>query len=163
MNLPVPQTAQRRTDVTIPRGRAPFLKAAAGLLPALAVVALPKCPFCLLAYFGILGSFGLGASLYQSWLLPISLILLGAVVAMLAFSARRRRGYALLASGLLGAVSILGGKFYFDSAGLIYGGVAVLVLATIFDWLRGLSRSGVPYSYLHQGVRSDLPDRTSNA
>src|SRR5689334_10059242 len=73
------------------------------LLPALLIAALPKCPLCLLAYAGVVGSIGLDPILYRAWLLPLTLVFAAAALMMLAYRAPRRHGYRPL---LLGVVAV---------------------------------------------------------
>jgi len=51
----------------------------------------------------------------------------------LGFRASRRRGYAPFALGLLAAMVVLIGKFWFGSNPAMYGGIALLVSASLWN------------------------------
>jgi hypothetical protein len=107
------------------------------LVTALIVAALPKCPMCLLAYAGILGSLGLGSSagetLYLAWLQPISVLFLGLTVILIALRARHRRGYGPALVATVAASTILLGKFWLDWLPLVYVGLLLIFLAVIWN------------------------------
>jgi len=103
------------------------------LLPALALALLPKCPFCFLAYFGLLGFAGVGSAIYAAWLLPSSLAFLALAVGALAFRASRRHGYGPFFIGLTAAIMILFSKFYLLHELGIYSGMAFLLAASLWN------------------------------
>jgi hypothetical protein len=103
------------------------------LVPALLVAALPKCPLCLLAYAGVLGSLGLDPILYREWLLPTTLVFAAAALAMLAYRAPRRRGYRPLMLGVAAVTMIVTGKFIFDLVALLAAGMVVLLVASVWN------------------------------
>jgi hypothetical protein len=120
-------------------GRAPLSANIAALLPAIGAAALPKltCPACWPAYAGVLSAFGLGFVDYTPYLLPLTLGFLAVTLATLAWRAGSRRGYRPLALGALGAAVTLIGKFAFDSDAALWGGVALLVAASLWNsWPR---------------------------
>ncbi len=82
------------------------LRGSWSIIPAVAAAAMPKCPLCLAAF---LSTIGVGVGVETRWLLPL----------MLAFLARRRRGYKPFSLGLGGAIFVLSGKFYFDDWALV--------------------------------------------
>jgi hypothetical protein len=86
------------------------------------------------------------------YLLPLSGLALALALAALGFRARRRRGYAPLAVGSLGAVLLLLGKFVLDSDLAVYAGVAALVGASLWNaWpVRAPSIPSVPGETLYQ-------------
>lgn len=106
-----------------------MLSACAG---SLALVALPKCPLCLLAWAGVAGSAGF-TSAYGAWLLPATAVALAITVGALAF-AGAGAGPVLLS--LAGAAATLGGKFRLDQPLLLYAGLAALLAATLWSVLR---------------------------
>lgn len=111
------------------------------IFPPLALALFPKCPFCLMAYFGVFGSVGLGSSLYITWLLPLSFIFLGLAVGALAFGSSQCRGYRPFFLGLIAAAIILLAKFYLANGALTYCGMALLFVASFWNsW--PLKRSG---------------------
>jgi len=103
------------------------------LVPALIMAALPKCPLCLLAYAGVLGTLGLDPLLYRAWFLPLTLAFSTATLAVLIFRAPRRQGYGPFAAGLAAVVIILASKFYFNYTLLMYAGMVLLLAASIWN------------------------------
>jgi hypothetical protein len=104
------------------------LSACAG---SLALVALPKCPLCLLAWAGVAGSTGF-ASAYGAWLLPATALALGVTVGALALAGA---GAGPLLLAMAGAAATLGGKFRLDQPALLYAGLAALLAATAWGVL----------------------------
>ncbi len=109
------------------------------VLPGLGVALMPKvvCPLCWPLYAGALSAAGLSFLMEDRWLLPISAAFLVAALAALCWRARTRRGYGPAAAGLVAAAAILVGKFAFESDTAVYGGVAALVAASVWNgWPR---------------------------
>jgi hypothetical protein len=98
---------------------------------SLALAALPKCPFCLLAWAGVAGSAGF-TSAYGAWLLPATAAALAATVGGLAFAGA---GAGPVALSLAGAAATLGGKFRLDQPFVLYVGLAALLGATAWGVL----------------------------
>ncbi len=74
-----------------------------------------------------------------AYLLPLTVFSLALAVAALGFRARRRRGYGPLALGLLAAALVVLGKFTWDWNLAVYGGLAALVGASVWNsWPRGV-------------------------
>lgn len=103
------------------------------VVPALIVVALPKCPLCLIAYASILGSIGLGTSHYQTWLFTATLLFLALAIAMLALRARRRHGYGPFFLGAAAALIVILSKFYIHYEPIVYIGMASLLGASVWN------------------------------
>lgn len=105
------------------------------MLPALGAALLPKaaCPACWPAYAGFLSSIGLGFLLDSLVLLPLTGTFLAVSVFALAFRARRRRGHGPFGAGLVAAAIVLVGKFVLESDAALYGGLAVLVAASVWN------------------------------
>jgi hypothetical protein len=61
------------------------------LLPALALLLAPKCPLCLAAWFGILGSFGASSWMSAAWGTALAAGLLMFTFGALALRARQSR------------------------------------------------------------------------
>ena len=103
--------------------------------PAVGVSLLPKviCPICSPAYAAVLSSVGLGFLVSTAYLLPVTLVFLSLAVVALAFRASTRRGHGPFWMGLAAASSVFIGKFLLDLPALTYGGVAGLVLASIWN------------------------------
>lgn len=109
-------------------------------VPGIAFAFLPKlaCPACWPAYAGLLSSVGLGFLLETAYLFPLTVAFLILAVGALAFRARTRRGYGPLAVGLVVAVVVLVGKFVFESDAAMYGGIGLLVAASVWNaWPKG--------------------------
>lgn len=119
-------TPARRVDLRSARGQWP-------LLPALALVLLPKCPLCLLAYCSVLGSLGASSALIATWGLPLGGGLLATAVVALALRARSSGCYGPLLFGSAAAVVMLGAKFVRPTPGLLYAGAVALVAASLWS------------------------------
>lgn len=104
-------------------------------VPGIASALLPKlaCPACWPAYAGLLSSVGLGFLLNTAYLFPLTAAFLVLAVGALAFRARARRGYGPFAVGLTAATVVLVGKFAFDSNAAMYGGIGLLVAASVWN------------------------------
>ena len=118
-------------------------------LPGIGLSALPKlaCPVCWPAYACLLSSLGLGFLISAAYLLPLTVVFLTLALAALAFRAKSRRGLGPFLIGLIAAMSVLLGKFVWESNVTIYGGVGMLVVASVWDaWPRGerLPQPAVP-------------------
>ncbi len=112
-----------------------MLASISGAAPVLLPVGV--CPACWPAYAGVLSSIGLGFLFNTVYLLPISAACLLLALGALAYRARSRRGYGPLGLGAAGAALALAGKFAFESDQTLYAGVALLVLAAIWNiWPR---------------------------
>ena len=109
-------------------------------LPGIGLSALPKlaCPVCWPAYAGLLSSLGLGFLISPAYLLPLTTVFLTLALAALAFRAKNRRGLGPFLVGLIAAMSVLFGKFVWESNVTIYSGVGMLVVASVWNaWPRG--------------------------
>lgn len=116
------------------------------VLPAIGLALLPKvvCPACWPAYAGTLSVIGLGFLAETAYLLPLTSLFLTVAVGALGFRARRRRGYGPFAAGIVAAVLVIVGKFVVESDLAMFGGVGLLVGASLWNtWPnRNGSRSG---------------------
>lgn len=129
-----PERSQRRVT-SHTRGYRRILAA----LPALGAVLIPgvSCPACWPAYAGLLSSLGVGFVNYTPYLLPLTLLCLAVAVFSLGFRARRRHGFGPLCLGVVAALVVTMGKFLFTSKAAIYGGLVLLVGASIWNsWPR---------------------------
>lgn len=114
-------------------------------VPGIGAAFLPKlvCPACWPAYAAVLSSMGLGFLLETAYLVPLTLLFLGLALVGLGFRARARRGYGPFAAGLLASVLVMIGKFGFESAPAMYGGIGLLVAASAWNaWPQGRSDTG---------------------
>ncbi len=113
-------------------------------LPGVGVSLLPKlaCPLCWPAYAGLLSSVGLGFLVSAAYLLPLTSGFLVIALGAMAFKANSRHGYGPFLLGLLAATAVLLAKFRWESSPTKYGGVGLLVIASLWSaWpIRGVSR-----------------------
>jgi hypothetical protein len=109
------------------------------LIPAIVLVVLPKCPLCLAAWFGILGSVSATAWFSAVWGIPLAAGLLSVALAILGVRARRRRDARPLWVGILGAAALLCGKCFAYGPLLLYAGLGLLAGASF--WSTGLKSS----------------------
>lgn len=107
----------------------------AAALPAVGLAALPKltCPACWPAYAGLLSSFGIGFVNYTPYLFPLTATFLVISVLALAYRSQRRRGYGPFVLGAASAITVLAGKFGYDSDGAMWAGLGLLVIASIWN------------------------------
>ena len=108
---------------------------AATVVPGVGVSLLPKliCPLCWPAYAGLLSTIGLGFLINSRNLLVVTALFLTVAVAGLAFRGGQRRGYGPALVGLAASATILAGKFYLDSLTTMYGGLGLLVAASLWN------------------------------
>ncbi|MCB1948594.1 MAG: hypothetical protein KDF62_06365 [Nitrosomonas sp.] len=99
------------------------------------VAALPvlTCPACWPLYAGLLGALGLGFVDYMPFLLLVTAVLLLISLIPLVWNARQRWGYRPVVAGFMGAVLILYGKIWLLSQPLYYVGIAILLVASIWN------------------------------
>lgn len=76
---------------------------------------------------------GLAFLLQTEYLLPLTAAALLVAVAALGFRAARRWGYRPFLLGLLAAVLVIVGKFALASDWMTYGGIVLLVAASIWN------------------------------
>jgi len=114
-------------------------------VPSIGAALLPVgvCPACWPAYAGILGSLGLGFLLESTYLLPVTIALLGLALFALAFRARSHRGYGPLVLGIASVGFVLAFKFAYASNPLVYAGLFGLVAACMWNaWPKRKSEVG---------------------
>ena len=118
-------------------------------VPGIGVALLPKliCPFCWPLYAGIVSSVGLGFLIGTAYLLPITGAFLILTLVVLGFRATQRRGYGPLVAGVVASAAILIGKFLLESNPIMYIGVGLLVVASVWNaWPRGANKVACPSS-----------------
>jgi len=105
------------------------------IVPAVGISLLPKlaCPACWPAYAGLLSAVGLGFLIDTTYLLPLTVLFLVVAVGALGWRAGNRRGFGPFVLGLLAATIVIVGKFSFDSNSAMYGGIALLVGASMWN------------------------------
>ncbi len=102
-------------------------------IPAAALAALPFCPACYPMYAGILTSLGLSPLSHTGVQATLTLAFLAVSLAALAFRAMARSGYAPLAAGCIASLVVLSGKFGLGIDAMTFSGIAVLVLASVWN------------------------------
>ena len=108
-------------------------------IPGIGVALLPKlfCPLCWPLYAAVVSSVGLGFLIGTAYLLPITGAFLVLTLAVLGFRANQRRGYRPLLAGVVGSAAVVIGKFYLESNPVMYGGVGLLTIASVWNaWPR---------------------------
>jgi len=132
-------TVRSAATVTFPLSRARrSWWTTALVLPGIVVALLPNltCPLCWPAYAGVLSALGLGF-LGTTALLPLTTAFLSIAVGALGLGARRHGAHGPLFVGLVGAVVVLLGKFVLGSELSTFGGVGLLVAASLWSrWPR---------------------------
>lgn len=105
------------------------------VLPAIGVAMLPKlaCPACWPAYAGLLSSVGLGFLIETAYLLPLTVAFLVVAVGAQGIRARSRHGYGPFFAGLSAAAIVVAGKFLFYSDTAMYGGIVLLIGASVWN------------------------------
>lgn len=111
------------------------LRSSLAVLPAIGVALLPKvaCPACWPAYAGLLSAVGLGFLTQTAYLLPLTVAFLIVAVAALGFRARHRRGFGPFLTGVVAALIVIVGKFQWDSDPAMFGGISLLVGASVWN------------------------------
>lgn len=122
---------QKRSD----RRRLSWLWVPLASLPGGLASLLPvaACPLCLPAYAGFLSAVGLGFLLQARYLLPLMVTFLILALLALAYRAHRRRSYAPLVVGAVASAAIVVGRFILVFDGVVYFGVALLIVASIWN------------------------------
>ena len=120
-------------------------------MPGIGVALLPKlfCPLCWPLYAGVVSSIGLGFLVGTTYLLPITSVFLILTLAVLGFRAKQRRGFGPFLLGVAGSIAILIGKFYLESKPVMYGGVGVLAVASVWNALPRRVKAIVQISGVH--------------
>ena len=128
-------------------------------VPSIGVSLLPVglCPACWPAYLGLAGSLGLGFLLETKWLFPLMVAFLLLAVGALAFRARTHRGYGPFVMGISASVVVLLGKFLFNSGAIMYGGIGLLITASIWNaWPKRNKITSCPASVSNTSTTNPL-------
>lgn len=102
----------------------------AGVLPAVAVALMPKCPLCWIA---ILGSLGMGSTIGALWLQPLTVFFLLLAVGAIALRARRLHTYGPLILAAGAAIAIYVFKFAAQIDAGVYLSGAMLIGASVWN------------------------------
>ena len=106
---------------------------------------VPKviCPFCVPALTAVLSSVGLSYVLpTATYLLPMTAAVLSVAVGSLFLTARTNSAFAPFWVGVTASIGILLGRFALNSAGVVYGGVALLIAASVWSVARHRATAG---------------------
>jgi uncharacterized membrane protein len=113
---------------------------------AAAFALVPKviCPFCVPALTALLSSVGLSYLLLTAtYLLPMTAAVLSVAVGSLFVTTRTDSAFGPFWIGLAASIGILIGKFSLNSAAVMYGGVALLIAASVWSVARHRATAGV--------------------
>lgn len=127
-------------------GQTSLLKKLFLALPGIGALLAPVgvCPFCWPVYLGLLASTGLAFLNQEKYLMPIAALLIAIGLAPLAYRARQNRNYGALLLAVAGAAGAFIGKFLVPIAALLYGGLGLLVGASLWPARRRGSGSTEP-------------------
>lgn len=121
-----------------PNDGRPWLRSLA-LVPGAVLSVLPaaKCPFCITAYAGVLSSLGLGFLFNERVLFPLIGVFVAVGLVSVAWSTRSHRQPGPLVITILGSAAVVGGRLVWNVPVVLYGGVALLVGAALWNlWLK---------------------------
>jgi hypothetical protein len=97
-----------------------------------AVTALtPKCPLCLFALLGATGAAGAASAAWMPVILIVSLLI---SVTAVGIRARMERRYGPAIFAVIVAITIVVGKFVFQSTAVVYAGAAALFAVAVFNF-----------------------------
>ncbi len=85
------------------------------------------------AYAGLISSMGLAFLMETLYLFPLTAMCLTFSLGGLLIRARRRGKYGLFVAGLFGAILLMLGKFVFTWPFAVYGGLALLLIASLWN------------------------------
>lgn len=126
--------------------------ALAGVLPALGLVLLPKCPACLAVYATMLGLGGVYGSGMRAALVPILLALIAVHLAAVAVRARRTERFIALGVSSAGSVLVTVGIVLADSRGVAIVGLLMVAVGALLGV--GISSARGRRSALLRGIES---------
>lgn len=82
-----------------------------------------------------------------TYLVPLTVFCLLLALAALGFRANRRRGYGPFLVGILAAVLLILGTFLLESSWAVYGAVASLIAASLWNsWPKSTSTTSVSFA-----------------
>lgn len=105
------------------------------VFPLIGAVFIPglTCPACWPAYAGLLSALGIGFFNYTPYLLPLMIIFVMITLSALGYRAKERHGYHPLILGIFSSIILIIGKFVLDSNWILYGGIAILIAASVWN------------------------------
>jgi hypothetical protein len=110
------------------------------LVSAILIALLPKCPFCLAAWLGIVGSASVSSWLNHVWGTPLTAGVLSIAVGTLALRAWHHRDSRPFWLGLLGAAALLYGKCIVTVPLLLVAGLGLLIGAGFWSRVASVLR-----------------------
>ncbi len=122
-----------------------MMKKIFAVVPGLVGALLPNatCPACWPLYAGVLSSLGLGFLMQGTYFYIVIGILLSISLGALFYKAKQRHGYGPLWLGLLAAIIIMVSKYLQLSSMYMYGGAAILIIASVWNnWFFGRRKNG---------------------
>ena len=131
--------AESMNETAAERSRMAAVLGFFGVLPGAGAALLPvlTCPACWPAYAGLLSSLGVGFVDYTPWVVPVMAAFLLISLGALAWQGIRRKVWAPFVLGTAGVLLLVVGKFVMASDPLLYGGIALLVVASVWNaWPR---------------------------
>ena len=104
-------------------------------IPGIGVALLPKllCPLCWPLYAAVVSSIGLGFLVGTTYFLLITSAFLILTLTVFGFRAKQNRGYGPLLAGTVASAAVMIGKFDLGSNPIMYGGVGLLVIASVWN------------------------------
>ena len=104
-------------------------------VPAVGIALLPNvtCPACWPAYAGLLSALGVPVLIGSAVMMPLTVVFMAMAVGSMAYRAKNRRGYGPFLIGLVAAATLIIGKFVFAIESLTYGGLFLLLVATLWN------------------------------
>jgi mercuric ion transport protein len=122
----------------------PGWRSSLGTLPGIGAALLPvgACPACITAYAGVFSALGLGALLQTRYALPLTVLGLLIALVALGFGAKGRGGLGPFLVGVLGSALVITGKFVLDLEPVWYGGISLLVAASVWNAWPKKQRTG---------------------
>jgi len=126
-------------DVEVPLNRVTknkiYWKRLGAVFPVIGTVFIPglTCPACWPAYAGLLSALGIGFFNYTPYLLPVMIFFVMITLFALGYRARDRHGYGPLILGIFSSIILVFGRFVLDSNGVLYGGIAFLIAASVWN------------------------------
>lgn len=109
------------------------------MIPGAVLPLVPSvtCPACLAAYAGVFSALGLGFLHNERVLAPLIVLFLAVGIFSVAWSTRSHRRLGPLVVTLLGSAAIVLGRLTGHVHILLYGGVALLIAASLWNlWLK---------------------------
>jgi hypothetical protein len=135
----VPPEAMIRAAIERSRPPRRELTRSLSVLPGALLALLPAatCPACVAAYAGVVSALGLGFLLTERVLAPLIVGFLAASLVSVGWSARGHRRLGPLITTAAGSAAVVLGRLIWSVPLLVYGGVALLLGASLWNlWLK---------------------------